>query len=96
MPGIRPSPLIILFMIPAEVNSLLGPLSSDTFLARIKDGQFESSYSGAAFTVTYFSCDTFFARIGYDAVMPIYYQLGRGSGGAAFTVTSFSSENSDA
>ena len=46
----------------------------------------------AAFIVKSLSCDTFFVRIGYDAVIPRGYQLGGSSGGAAFKVTHFSGE----
>ena len=88
-------------MIPAEVNSLLGPLSSDTLFALIEDDEemvsncrLDSNYGNDALTVTSFSCDNCFAQIRYDVVMPGGYQLGGGSGGSAFVVTSFSGENS--
>ena len=75
-PGRQPSPLVHLVMIPAEVNSRPGPLSSDTFFSRIGDGGqmdldfwLENSSSGAPLTVTYFSCEKFFTRIRDDAVM---------------------------
>ena len=86
-------------MIPAEVNSQLGILSSDTFFARIGDDGYmaldcrlDSCSSGAAFTVLSLSCDTFFVLIIDNAVMPRDYQLGGGSGGAVFTVASCSGE----
>ena len=55
--------------------------------------QLDSGFGNVVFTLTYFSCDTFFARIGDDVVMPRDYQLGGSPGGTAFTVTSFSGEN---
>ena len=54
----------------------------------------DSSYSGGAFTVESFSCDTVFAKIEYDAVMIRDYRLCGGSGGGAFTRTPFYGENS--
>ena len=101
LPRQCPSLLFLLLMIPVEVNSRSGPLSSDTLFARIRDDgymdlyyQLDSGFSSAVFIVKYFSCNTLFAWIGYDAVMTRDYWLGGGSGGAAFTVTSFSGENS--
>ena len=74
LPGRWPSPLVLLVIILLEVNSWLGPLSSDTFFARIGyDGYMaldcclDSGSSGAEFTVTSFSCDKFFAQIIHDA-----------------------------
>ena len=66
------------------------------------DCQLESSSRSGAFTVTYsygensyayfFSCDTFFAQIRYDAVMPKDYCFGGSCCGATFTMTYFSGE----
>ena len=89
-----------LVMIPAEVNSRSGPLSSDTLFALIGDNgyialdwQLYSGSGGSAFIVISFSCKIFFSKIGDDAVIPRDYQLDSGSVRATFTVTSFSGDN---
>ena len=44
----------------------------------------DSGSEGATFKVASFYCDTLFALIVDDEVIPIYYQSGGGYGGAAF------------